>query len=288
VAPDEAAERSTAIIDAIYNQYIGELEQVTLAEVEPALTRADFRAALEQGYRNQLLRTKIQEQLIQEEDFTPDSQPEQVAARQIFLRVEPPAEASEEEIDEAYQERLDEAQNLAEQLREGADFATLAAEFSDDPGSRDQGGDVGRFGPEGQATNGATYPPAFIEAAYDLAEGEISEPVRTEFGWHIIEVTERMVPTADEQLSTARSEALEEFLNELREGQTVERFTDATATPEGIQLEVDAPTPQPTYLPGPPTPMPTPTLLPEQPVPEFEDLPPTPPQQVPTAPQQAP
>jgi parvulin-like peptidyl-prolyl isomerase len=283
VAPAEATERTAAVIDAIYSQYTGELE---LAAVEPALTRADFRAALEQGYRNQLLRSKIQEQLLPEGEFTPDSQPEQVAARQIFLRVELPEDASDEAIEAAYAERLDEAQNLAEQLRGGADFAELAAEFSDDPGSRDQGGDVGRFGPEGQANSGATYPPAFVEAAYNLAEGEISEPIRTEFGWHIIEVTERVIPTDDEQLGAARSEALEEYLNELREDHTVERFTEATAAP--VPEDIEMPTPVPTYLPGPPTPLPTPTLMPATPMPEFEDVQPTVPQQAPTAPQQAP
>jgi len=73
------------------------------------------------------------------------------------------------------------ARELLQQLRAGADFATLARENSDDPGSASQGGDLGWVEP------GVMVKP-FEDAAYRLAKGALSEPVKTPFGYHIIQV----------------------------------------------------------------------------------------------------
>lgn len=75
------------------------------------------------------------------------------------------------------------ANELVEQLRNGADFAELAQEHSTGP-SGPQGGDLGFFGP------GAMVP-EFEEAAFALEVDEISDPVQTEYGWHIIKVTDK-------------------------------------------------------------------------------------------------
>ena len=74
-----------------------------------------------------------------------------------------------------------EAEKLLEQLHDGADFEELAEEHSKCP-SAQSGGDLGWFG-RGQMVQ------EFEEAAFDLDEGTLSEPVQTEFGWHIIKVT---------------------------------------------------------------------------------------------------
>ncbi|MBW6514714.1 MAG: peptidylprolyl isomerase [Candidatus Syntrophosphaera sp.] len=63
--------------------------------------------------------------------------------------------------------------------RDGEEFAVLALDFSEDPGSAEQGGSLGTFGP-GQMV------PEFDEVAFKLRPGEISEPFRTQFGWHIV------------------------------------------------------------------------------------------------------
>lgn len=73
---------------------------------------------------------------------------------------------------------------IYQQLKGGADFAKLAAEDSSDPGSAKQGGDLGWLDP------GATVP-EFDAAMTKLQPGEISEPFRTQFGWHIVQVLER-------------------------------------------------------------------------------------------------
>lgn len=73
---------------------------------------------------------------------------------------------------------------LVDELRNGGDFATLARNNSADPGSAAQGGDVGFFA-RGEMV------PEFEEAAFGLSIGSISDPVRTQYGFHILKVTEK-------------------------------------------------------------------------------------------------
>jgi peptidyl-prolyl cis-trans isomerase C len=73
------------------------------------------------------------------------------------------------------------ADDLAAKLKSGGDFDALAKEHSKDPGSKDQGGSLGFFG-RGQMV------PQFEEAAFKLKKGEVSDPVQSQFGWHVIRV----------------------------------------------------------------------------------------------------
>lgn len=73
--------------------------------------------------------------------------------------------------------------SLREQIQNGADFAELAREHSQDPGSASQGGDLGWQGP-GQLV------PAFEQKMHELSPGEISEPFETQYGWHIVQLLE--------------------------------------------------------------------------------------------------
>lgn len=76
------------------------------------------------------------------------------------------------------------AKEVKKKLDEGSKFEDLAKEYSNDPGSAENGGDLGWFGPKKMV-------PEFENAAYALKVDEISEPVQSEHGWHIIQVTER-------------------------------------------------------------------------------------------------
>lgn len=76
------------------------------------------------------------------------------------------------------------AKELYERIVKGADFAELARTFSKDPGSKQDGGSLGFFG-RGQMV------PQFEEAAFKLKAGEVSAPIQSQFGWHIIRVEER-------------------------------------------------------------------------------------------------
>lgn len=77
-----------------------------------------------------------------------------------------------------------EARDLCNRAKRGEDFAKLAKEHSDDKGSGSRGGDLQWFGINKMV-------PEFEKAAFELEPGEISEPVLTQFGWHIIKVIER-------------------------------------------------------------------------------------------------
>ena len=77
------------------------------------------------------------------------------------------------------------ATQILKQLREGADFAELAKEQSDDFGSKRLGGEIRGWSEKGK------FVPAFEEAAFALKPGEISELVRTRFGYHIIKLLEK-------------------------------------------------------------------------------------------------
>lgn len=91
-------------------------------------------------------------------------------------------------------ESQDKAKEIFEKIAHGADFAQMAKEFSKDPGTKDDGGKLGFFG-RGQMV------PQFEEAAFKLKEGEISQPVETQFGWHLIKVEtkrDRKPPSFDQ------------------------------------------------------------------------------------------
>lgn len=98
-----------------------------------------------------------------------------------------PAEPSEDD-DAAAKAEID---AVAERLAAGEDFAAVAEEASDDPGSAALGGDLGCGDP-------TQFVPEFAEAISTQDVGAVGEPVRTDFGWHLIEVTYRGEPTVDQ------------------------------------------------------------------------------------------
>ena len=113
-----------------------------------------------------------------------------------------------------------EAKEIAERLKKGEDFATLAKEKSQDTGA--EGGDLGFF------TRGQMLKP-FEEAAFALDVGEISDPVQTQFGWHIIKVEEKRdqpLPTFDQVKEAIMSQLVQakaqEVVTGLRDSATIE------------------------------------------------------------------
>ncbi len=88
---------------------------------------------------------------------------EEVSARHILVETE------------------EQAKELKAKLDKGADFAQLAKENSKDPGSKDDGGNLGYFG-HGQMV------PQFEEVVFKLKKGEVSAPVKTQFGWHLVKL----------------------------------------------------------------------------------------------------
>ncbi len=104
--------------------------------------------------------------------------PEQVRARHILIKVDPQAD------NKKWKEAEKKAKEIKKRLEKGEDFAKLAKEFSDDPGTKNKGGDLGFFA-KGRMV------PEFEAAAFALKPGQISEPVKTVYGYHIIQTMEK-------------------------------------------------------------------------------------------------
>lgn len=110
--------------------------------------------------------------------------------------------------DAAARQKLDE---IYEQIRNGDDFAAVATAVSDDPGSAINGGDLGWNGPD-------VFVPEFQAVCDTLELGEISEPFRTPFGWHIVQVLDRRTQDMTEEV--ARREAIMSIRNSKLEEET--------------------------------------------------------------------
>lgn len=164
-----------------------EFVQVSPQDVEVPVTASED--ALRQRYEEQRLR------------FV---QPGARLASHILIEVD--ANADADAVDAA-RER---AAALAEQARaEGADFAALARENSEDIGSKSSGGDLGWIEP------GITDP-AFEDALFALAEGEVSDPVKGDAGWHVIQVRE-VREEQGKSFEEVRAELEREYLQGERE-----------------------------------------------------------------------
>lgn len=187
--------------------------------------------------------------------------PESVSARHILIAF------AEEDTDAAKAQKKAKAEGLRQKLVAGADFAALAEESSDCP-SKARGGDLGTF------VRGQMVPP-FEEAAFSQKKGDIGPVVETQFGYHIIQVTEHKDPhlmTLEEvhdRLSQAlfaqnRQKAARDYIDKLRaEGNVV--YVDPSAAPKPRlgpeQMMMGGPSPAP-GVPPMPTPPPEPPPAP--------------------------
>jgi peptidyl-prolyl cis-trans isomerase C len=127
-------------------------------------------------------------------------------------------------------ETEDEAKAVKAELDKGADFAELAKKKSKDPGASD-GGDLGFFTKDQMV-------PEFSEVAFKLEPGKISDPVKSQFGWHIIKVEEkrnRKAPDFDQVKSQIETyvtrKAQADYVGKLRESAKIERTDQAANTP---------------------------------------------------------
>jgi len=162
-------------------------------------------------------------------------QGEQIKAQHILIKVA--ADADDKAVAAAKQKATD----LYKKIKGGADFAKLAKENSDDPGTKAKGGELGFFS-RGQMV------PEFDEVAFGLKDGEVSQPVKTKFGWHVIKVLERKetgatpFEQAKERLIRklsfqSQQDAYDKILGELR------KTAKITVNDEAVQ-SINIPTPQ--------------------------------------------
>ncbi len=185
-----------------YGNYLETLKQVA------GLSETDYKKLVEADLLQRKLEAVLQARV--------PTAAEQVHARHILVQNEEMA-------------RL-----VLNRLRAGDDFAAVAKEFSQDTTTKEQGGDLGWF-PRGRMV------PEFEEAAFSLPVGEVSEPVKTQYGYHIIKVEERDPnrPLDEMALEEARAQALDNWLAEQRAAAQIQRML----TPDKVP-----PTPTPRFL----------------------------------------
>lgn len=127
--------------------------------------------------------------------------PERVHAKHILIS------PGEEDTTETRAKAKEKATTILAQLKNGSDFGDLAQKYSDDPGSRAKGGDLGFF-------SHAEMEPTFADAAFALkTPGEISEVVETPYGYHIIQLVEKR-PSEIPPLNDVRETIYNRLLNE--------------------------------------------------------------------------
>ncbi|HEU5272332.1 MAG TPA: peptidylprolyl isomerase [Xanthobacteraceae bacterium] len=149
---------------------------------------------------------------------------EEVHARHILFRVANPSDEA------ASKEAENKVKAVIERLKKGEDFAKLANELTEDPSGKKDGGDLGYFTKDQMV-------PEFSKVAFTLPKGQISEPIKTQFGWHVLKVEDkrkRQPPDFDKvkgQLeSYVERKAQVELVNKLRTDAKIERL-DKPAQP---------------------------------------------------------
>ncbi len=145
----------------------------------------------------------------------------------------------------------DEAKAALARVKAGEDFAKVATELSKDPGA--EGGDLGWFTKDKMV-------PEFADAAFKLEPGQVSDPVKSQFGWHIIKVEEKRMKTfppfdqvKDQAARYVAQKAQSELITQLRNDAKIERMAEdkpadagkpADAKPNDAAKPADAPAEQ--------------------------------------------
>ncbi|MBS0235387.1 MAG: peptidylprolyl isomerase [Proteobacteria bacterium] len=170
-----AEQKRTSLLEfLIDNQLFAEAaETEKLNEGPDFQTRLNYlkRRALRELYFDKVIKASVSDadaRKVYDEQVKLLKPEEEVSARHILVDTEA------------------EAKTLKEKIDKGADFAQLAKENSKDPGSKDDGGNLGYFG-HGQMV------PQFEEVVFKLKKGEVSDPVKTQFGWHLVKLEDRRV-----------------------------------------------------------------------------------------------
>ena len=161
---------------------------------------------------------------IYDEQIKPMGATEEVRARHILFRADPKDAKAQEEA----QER---ARAALERIKKGEEFATVATELTEDPSGKENGGDLDYFTKDQMV-------PEFANIAFQMQPGQVSNPVRTQFGWHVIKLEDRRnrpVPEFEKvrpQIETflvRRGQT--ELIGQLREKAKVERLDGKGAPP---------------------------------------------------------
>ena len=214
IARQNSVPNQADIVDALANFWVDYILIAVSAREDSLFTALDL---------DPLLRPQLDQEII---DAYMDSavQPDTAISEgdlRVMWEADPPADSVRAQHillafpNQATQTQVDSVAEFAAQLQAravaGESFEALAGQYSEDTGSAVQGGDIGFF------SLGAMVP-AFEEAAFSLAVGEISDPVLSSFGLHVIKVTDRKTPTFEAARNSYRDSIV---LGRLREADSI-------------------------------------------------------------------
>jgi peptidyl-prolyl cis-trans isomerase D len=213
------------------------LEEVRLAYVGLDEKKLPADAEIPEGAAEETLRSEEEGmRALYEERREEFDRPERVRARHILVRV---VQGATPEVEDSARARTE---AILERVRGGEDFAKVAQEESDDPGTAAKGGDLGFFA-RGQMV------PEFEQAAFSLEPGTLSGVIRSSFGFHILRVEERqaaeLVPYEEVREELARdlvtqrlaTERAVRLASELEQAVAAGSSLEAAARAAGLTLE---------------------------------------------------
>ncbi len=206
LAPSEELPADAEVVRALSEFWVDYALLAMLMNEEGALERLDLSVILDPQEKQGLV------MLLREEVIDDDVQVDDAELEAIYEAERPGEEVRARHILFAFPDGVTSAQrdslrDLAAQVRAeavaGANFANLASRWSRDPGSAEQGGDLGYF------PRGIMVAP-FEEAAFSLQPGEVSELVETQYGFHVIRVEDRRVASFEEMRDELRRQVAQE------------------------------------------------------------------------------
>ena len=240
VAEDEAGQIPPMSPEAKQDylvQFVADMILVSKAAQDKKLgDSADFKRKLEFARKKLLMEGLLQSvgkeavtdaamHQVYDEAVKQIAEEKEVHARHILFR----APAGD---DKAAKEAEDKVKAVIVRLKKGEDFAKVAAEVTEDPSGKANGGDLGYFTKEQMV-------PEFSDAAFKLETGQISEPVKTQFGWHVIKVEDKRTKQAPkfedvkaqiENFVVRKAQA--ELVTKLRADAKIERMDKPAKTEE--------------------------------------------------------
>lgn len=206
----EALRAEAQVVGSLAELWIDYVLLAEAAAEDSTLSQLDFGAIVRQGLSQQMV-FQLRDSVIQVDTFVTEaelreryeaSEPDvQVRARHIMLQL--PAQATQAQADSVNAAIT----SLRDRIAGGADFESLARQFSQDPGSAGRGGDLGYF------ERGQMVAP-FEEAAFALEPGALSDVVITPMGLHLIRVEDRRVPAFEEAQRQFRAEIQARMIQE--------------------------------------------------------------------------
>ncbi|MBU2600599.1 MAG: peptidylprolyl isomerase [Actinobacteria bacterium] len=181
-------------------------QNLTLDQLNSSLREREMLDAAVEAVTTDLVIADEEIAAYYEENQALFSESETRTARHMLFAPGDAVDPEAEFTDEEWQAAFAEAEAARKRLFDGEDFATVAREVSEDLGSKEQGGDLG------QVARGVMVP-AFEESVFSMEAGEVSQPVKTQFGYHLIKVesvNEERLLTLDEVRGKIQSTLLDE------------------------------------------------------------------------------